>query len=488
MIEFNINDVWTMLPELFLLGAACAILLIDLFIKPTQRDVTHWLSLLALVVTGWLVWSGAPPQGETVSAFNGMFLRDGMSTVLKLFILLLTGAVFLYGRIYLRDRKLHIGEFYLLLLFAALGMMLLVSAGNMITVYLGLELLTLSSYALVALNRDSAVSSEAAIKYFVLGAMASGLLLYGMSMIYGATGTLDLAKIHAVTDFAGSSTHKTLLAFGLVFLVAGIAFKFGAAPFHMWIPDVYQGAPTAITVFIGSAPKLAAFGMTYRLLEGAMGGLNEHWTLMLSVLAVLSLAIGNIFAIAQSNLKRLLGYSTISHVGFLLLGFVNGTASGFAAAMFYAISYALMAAVAFGMIILLARAGFEAEEIDDFKGLNQRNPWYAGIMAIAMFSLAGVPPLFGFFAKLMVLKAAIDAGQMWLAIVAIVFAIIGLYYYLRVVKVMYFDEPADDAPLVLPPDLAFRWALSVNGLALLVLGVAWGPLLDWCNRAFAAAS
>jgi NADH-quinone oxidoreductase subunit N len=262
--------------------------------------------------------------------------------------------------------------------------------------------------------------------------------------------------------------------FGLVFLVVGIAFKLGAAPFHMWLPDVYQGAPTAVTLFIGSASKLAAFGMAWRLLDMTMGGLSAHWSMMLSVLAVLSLAIGNVFAIAQTNLKRMLAYSTISHVGFLLLGFVNATPAGYAAALFYMICYALMAAVAFGVIMLLARTGFEAEEIDDFKGLNQRNPWYAGVMAIAMFSLAGVPPLFGFFAKLLVLKAAIDAGQLWLAIVAIVFAIVGLYYYLRVVKVMYFDEPAQKEPLPLPADLGLRWALSINGLALLVLGLAWG--------------
>ncbi|MEP7043776.1 MAG: NADH-quinone oxidoreductase subunit NuoN [Dokdonella sp.] len=488
MIAFNPEDLLTLLPELFLLGATCAILLIDLFLKPAQRDVTHWLSLFAVVVTGFLVWHGAPADGQSVGAFNDMFLRDGMATVLKMFILLMTVLVFIYGRVYMRERKLLVGEFYLLLLFATLGMMLLVSAGNLVMGYLGLELLTLSSYALVALNRDSPVSSEAAIKYFVLGALASGLLLYGMSMIYGATVTLDLAKIHAIADFSANSPHRSLLAFGLVFLVVGIAFKFGAAPFHMWLPDVYQGAPTAVTVFIGSAPKLAAFGLAYRLLEGAMGGMHEQWTLMLAVLAALSLAVGNLFAIAQSNLKRMLAYSTISHVGFLLLGFVNGTAAGYAAAMFYAISYALMAVVAFGMIMMLARAGFEAEEIDDFKGLNQRNPWYAGVMAIAMFSLAGVPPLFGFFAKLMVLKAAVDAGQMWLVIVAIVFAIVGLYYYLRVVKVMYFDAPASDVPLALPADHSFRWGLSVNGLALLVLGVAWSPLLEWCNRAFAVAA
>lgn len=488
MIEFNPNDLLTLLPELFLLGATCAILLIDLFLKPAQRDITHWLAVLALVGAGVLVWCGAPAQGESVSAFNGMFLRDGMATVLKLFVLLTTAMVFVYGRGYMRDRGLFVGEFYLLLLFATLGMMVLVSAGSLVTVFLGLELLTLSSYALVALNRDSSLSSEAAIKYFVLGAMASGLLLYGMSMLYGATGTLDLGQIHAVADFSSGSPHQTLLAFGLVFLIVGIAFKLGAAPFHMWLPDVYQGAPTSITLFISSASKLAAVGLAYRLLEGAMGGMHEHWTLMLSVIAVLSLAIGNIVAIAQSNLKRMLAYSTISHIGFMLLGFINGTAEGFAAAMFYMISYALMATVAFGIMMVLARAGFEAEEIDDFKGLNRRSPWYAGMMAISMFSLAGIPPLFGFFAKLMVLKVVIDAGQLWLAIVAIIFSIIGLFYYLRVVKVMYFDAPLDDTPLALPQDRSFRWALSLNALALVAMGVAWSPLLEWCNRAFAVAS
>jgi NADH-quinone oxidoreductase subunit N len=481
MIEFNPNDLFAILPELILLGATCAILLTDLFLKPGQRNVTHWLSLAALAVTAFFVWRGEPAAGQGVTAFNGMFLHDGIATVLKQFILLMSALSFIYGRHYMRERRLLIGEFYLLILFATLGMMLLVSAGSLITAYLGLELLALSSYALVALNRDSSISAEAAIKYFVLGALASGLLLYGMSMIYGATGTLDLVRINAAV---GQVEHPNLLAFGLVFLVAGIAFKLGAAPFHMWLPDVYQGAPTAVTVFIGSAPKLAAFGMAYRLLEGGLGGLSQHWTLMLAILAVFSLGVGNLFAIAQTNLKRMLAYSTISHVGFLLLGFVGATPAGFSAAMFYAISYALTAAVAFGMIALLARAGFEAEEISDFKGLSQRNPWYAGIMAITMFSLAGVPPLFGFFAKLLVLKAAIDAGFLWLAIVAIIFAIIGIYYYLRVVKVIYFDAPIDSDTLALPADRSLRWAISVNGLALLVLGLAWGPLFNWCNRAF----
>ncbi len=481
MIQFNPADLIAILPELVLLGATCAILLVDLFLKPAQRDVTHWMSIAALALAAFFVWRGAPEAGQATTAFNGMFLHDGISVVLKQFVLLMSALSFLYGRHYMRDRQLLIGEYYLLILFATLGMMLLVSAGSLISAYLGLELLALSSYALVALNRDSAVSAEAAIKYFVLGALASGLLLYGMSMIYGATGTLDLARISASI---GQVEHPGWLAFGLVFVVAGIAFKLGAAPFHMWLPDVYQGAPTAVTVFIGSAPKLAAFGLAYRLLEGGLGPLSEHWTLMLAILSVFSLAIGNLLAIAQSNLKRMLAYSTISHVGFLLLGFVGASPEGFSAAMFYAISYSLMAAVAFGMIALLARAGFEAEEIEDFKGLNQRNPWYAGIMAIAMFSLAGVPPLFGFFAKLLVLKAAIDAGFLWLAIVAIVFAIVGIYYYLRVVKVMYFDTAADPADLPLPADMPLRWAISLNGLALVVLGFAWGPLFDWCNRAF----
>ncbi len=480
-MQFNPADLITILPELVLLGATCAILLIDLFIKPSQRNITHWLSIASIALTAFFVWRGAPEIAQGVTAFNGMFKHDGISVVLKQFILLTSGLSLIYARNYMRERQLLIGEFYLLILFATLGMMLLVSAGSLITAYLGLELLALSSYALVALNRDSAISAEAAIKYFVLGALASGLLLYGMSMIYGATGTLDLA---AISGLIGQVEHPGWLAIGLVFIVSGVAFKLGAAPFHMWLPDVYQGAPTAVTVFIGAAPKIAAFGLLYRLLQDGLGPMSAHWTLMLAILSVFSLAIGNVFAIAQSNLKRMLAYSTISHVGFMLLGFVGASPAGYSASMFYIISYTMTAAVAFGIIALLARAGFECEEIDDFKGLNQRSPWYAGIMAIAMFSLAGVPPLFGFFAKLLVLNAAINAGFLWLAIVAIIFAIIGIYYYLRVVKVMYFDDAADKTALPPPSDLPMRWVISLNGLALIVLGIAWGPLFDWCNRAF----
>jgi len=477
----SLTDILTLLPESFLTVAICALLLIDLFLKPSQRSVTHYLSIVVLAVTGWLVLQ----HFGTPTAFGGMFVRDGIASILKVFVLLTSALVFVYARPYLRDRGLFVGEYYVLCLFAVLGMMLLVSAGNLVMVYLGLELLALSSYALVALNRDSPLSSEAAMKYFVLGALASGMLLYGMSMIYGATGSLDLATIHKA---AAEGTQRGLLLFGVVFVVVGLAFKFGAAPFHMWLPDVYQGAPTAVTAFIGSAPKLAAFGMAYRLLESGLDGVGGHWQLMLAVLAVLSLAIGNIAAIMQSNLKRMLAYSTISHVGFLFLGLVNGQPEGYAAAMFYAISYALTAAVAFGLILALSRAGFEAEEIEDYKGLGQRAPWYAFLMALTMFSLAGVPPLFGFFGKLLVLKAVAVPGTLWLAIAGAVFAIIGIYYYLRIVKVMYFDDaPEGAAAIVKPADAPVRAVISVNALALLVLGLTWGPLYGWCVKAIASA-
>jgi NADH-quinone oxidoreductase subunit N len=475
----TLNDIYIMAPEFFLVGAACVLLLADAFMKPHERHWLHWMSILVLAFTLFLLVFRQ--TDGTITAFNGMFIRDGVARILKVFALLSTILVFIYGRPYLKDRKLFVGEFYTLMIFAVIGVMLLVSAGNLIMIYLGLELLTLSSYALVALNRDSKLSSEAAIKYFVLGALASGMLLYGMSMVYGATGTLNLAQLHTAIP---ASTMPHLLEFGLIFMIIGIAFKLGAAPFHMWIPDVYQGSPTAVTIFIGSAPKLAAFGMAYRLLASGMGDLSQHWQMMLAVLAVLSLAIGNLVAIVQTNIKRLLAYSTISHMGYLLLGLVNATPEGYSAAMFYAISYALMSTAAFGVILALSRAGFECENIDDFKGLNQRSPWMAFLMMLAMFSLAGVPPLFGFFAKLLVLQAAIHAGMMWLAIVGAVFAIIGLYYYLHVVKVMYFDKPVDGTEVRLQPDFTLRVALSLNALVLVALGVWWGPLITWCKQAF----
>ena len=477
---FSFNDLLVMLPELYLTGAACVLLLVDAFLRDEQRDATHWMSIVVLLIGIYLVIFGQPLG--TATAFGGMFVRDTMAEILKIFVLGATVIVFVMSRPYLRDRGLMRGEFYTLMLFAVIGQMLLISAGNLVSLYLGLELYSLAAYALIAFNRDSRLSSEAAIKYFVLSALASGLLLYGMSMLYGATGSLSLSTIHGA---ASTTAHPNLLRFGLVFLVIGIGFKFGAAPFHMWIPDVYEGAPTPVVAFISSAPKLAAFAMAFRLLQSGMGTMSPDWRIMLAAIAVLSLAIGNIAAIAQTNLKRMLGYSTISHMGYLLLGLVQASGAGYAAAMYYGISYALMSTAAFGIILLLARAGFECEMIDDLKGLNRRSPWFAGMMALAMFSLAGVPPLFGFFAKVMVLKAAIDGGMLWLAIVAIVFAIVGLFYYLRVVKVMYFDAPQEDAPpLHAKNDFSMRWVLSANALALLALGFGSGPLLDWCQRAF----
>ncbi len=480
----TMNDILILLPEFYLVVAACLLLLLDAFMKPEQRPILHWLAIAVLAVAMYMVIGAAPPV--PLSAFHGMFLRDGVATILKVFALLTTILVFVYSRPYLRDRKLFIGEFYTLMIFAVIGVMLLVSAGSLVTVYLGLELLSLSSYALVALNRDAPLPSEAAMKYFVLGALASGMLLYGMSMVYGASGmgghaTLDLAQLQHVM---GYTTAPTLLLFGLVFMVVGISFKLGVAPFHMWIPDVYQGAPTPITTFIASASKLAAFGMAYRLLAGGMADVAHQWQLMLAVLAVLSLAIGNLVAIVQTNLKRMLAYSTISHMGYLLLGLAAAGPEGYSAAMFYAISYALMSTASFGVILALARAGFECEEIDDLRGLNQRSPWLAFLMLLVMVSLAGVPPMFGFFAKLLVLQAAIHAGMMWLAIVGAVFAIIGLYYYLRVVKVMYFDKPAEGSELRLQSDSSVRVVLSLNALGLLVLGLYWGPLIAWCRSAF----
>ena len=480
----TLNDILILLPEFYLVAAACLLLLLDAFMKPEQRPILHWLSIAVLLVAIYMVIAGQPPQA--VTAFGHMFIRDDVAEILKVFALGTTALVMIYSRPYLLDRNLPLGEFYTLMIFAVIGIMLLVSAGSLVTVYLGLELLSLSSYALVALHRDARLPSEAAIKYFVLGALASGMLLYGMSMVYGASGmggtpSLDLAHLQHVMSY---TTSPHLLIFGLIFMIVGIGFKLGAAPFHMWIPDVYQGAPTPITTFIASGSKLAAFGMAYRLLAGGMGDLAQHWQLILAVLAVISLAIGNLVAIVQTNLKRMLAYSTISHMGYLLLGLSAASAEGYAAAMFYAVCYALMGVAAFGVILALSRAGFECEEISDFKGLARKSPWMAFLMLLAMFSLAGVPPLFGFWAKVLVLQASINAGMMWLAIVGIVFAIIGLYYYLHVIKVMYFDSPQEGSELQAKPDTSLRVVLSLNALSLLALGLYWGPLLAWCRQAF----
>jgi NADH-quinone oxidoreductase subunit N len=478
---FSLSELAPLLPEIFVLSAACLLLLLDLFISDARRGLTHFLSLLVLVAAVILTLRGGVATGESVTAFNGMFVRDGVADLLKVFIFVVTAAAYVYAKPYLADRSLFKGEFYVLSLFAVLGMMILVSAGSLITVYLGLELLALSSYALVALDRDNRNSVESAMKYFVLGALASGMLLYGMSMLYGASGSLDLQTIATVSAHAGET--RTLLLVGMVFVVVGIAFKFGAAPFHMWLPDVYHGAPTAVTAFIGSAPKLAAFGMAYRVLDGGLSGLEGDWRQYMAWLAVASLAVGNIVAIAQTNLKRMLAYSTISHVGFLFLGLSAGTGQGQAAALFYAVSYSLMSVGAFAVVILMARRGFEADRIEDFRGLNQSHPWFAFIVLLLMGSLAGFPPLFGFWAKLAVIQAAVQGDMLWLALVAAVFAVVGAFYYLRVIKVMYFDDAAEDTVHVASADTQLRWVLSANGLAMLVLGLFWSPLIDWCLRA-----
>ncbi|MCX7562905.1 NADH-quinone oxidoreductase subunit NuoN [Xanthomonadaceae bacterium XH05] len=476
-------DFLPLVPEIFLLCATCALLLTDLFVSQERRGFIHFLALAILAVAAILTLRGVPGVPLPVRVFSGTFQRDAAGDLLKLFVYLVTAASFVYAKPYLKDRGLFKGEFYMLCLFAVLGMMLMVSAGNLVVVYLGLELLALSSYALVALDRDNRLASEAAVKYFVLGALASGMLLYGMSMLYGVAGTLDMAQIHEAVG-ATTGEQRTLLLFGVVFIVVGVAFKFGAAPFHMWLPDVYQGAPTAITLFIGSAPKLAALGMAYRLFDNSLGGLEADWRIALAWLAVLSLVIGNLVAIMQTNLKRMLAYSTISHVGFLFMGLANGTPDGYASAALYAICYALMAAGSFAAIILLSRQGFEAEEISDYRGLFRTHPWFALMILLLMASLAGIPPLFGFWAKLAVIRAALDADLLWLAIAGMVFAVIGAFYYLRVIKVMFFDPPSDDVRIEPRTDAQLRWVFSANALAMLVLGLFWSPLLEMCLAAF----
>ncbi|MFT3762059.1 MAG: NADH-quinone oxidoreductase subunit NuoN [Pseudoxanthomonas sp.] len=471
-------DLLPLLPEVVLVAGAFALLILDLFVDNRRRIVTHALALLLLAAVLWMVASGVGGHG---TVFNGMFVRDVLADVSKVAILLVSGLSLAYAWPYLRERNLYPGEVPVLVLFATAGMMVLVSAGSLVMAYLGLELLALCSYALVALNRDDGLSTEAAMKYIVLGSIASGLLLYGMSLVYGATGTLHLDAISAA--IAGSS-ERTLLLTGVAFMVAGIAFKLGAAPFHMWLPDVYQGAPTPITLFISAGPKIAAFGMAFRLLVDGAGPLEGQWRLLLAGLAAASLVIGNVIAIAQTNLKRMLAYSTVSHIGFLLLGLAGGGAAGYAASLFYAISYALMSVAAFGAIVMLSRQGFEAEQIDDFKGLSRRDPWQALLVLLVMASLAGIPPLLGFWAKLAVLRAALGGDLLWLAILGVVCSVIGAFYYLRVIKVMWFDEPVGEAHPP-RPGRVLPVVFGVNALGLLGLGFVWNPIMAWCQAAFA---
>jgi NADH-quinone oxidoreductase subunit N len=464
-------------PEIFLTAAICAVLLVDVFLRDDQRQITYILAMLALIGTAAVTaYFGV---SSTTVAFSGSFVTDPASTVLKMFAYVTMGIVFLYSRDNLEVNGLLKGEFFILALFGLLGIMVMISAHSLLTLYLGLEILALSQYTLVAFNRDSATSAESAMKYFVLGAIASGTLLYGISLLYGLAGTLQLNEL--AQHFAGPDAINIPALLALAFVIVGVAFKFGAVPFHMWIPDVYQGAPTPVTLFIGSAPKIAAFALTWRVLVEALGPIHDTgWRDMLIVLSVLSLIIGNVVAIAQSNLKRMLAYSTISHVGFILMGFIAGTEDGVSAAMYYTFAYVLMAAAAFGMVILLSRRGFEAERLEDFKGLNARSPWFAFVMLMIMFSMAGVPPFIGFYAKLVVLSSVLDAGLAWLAAVGVLFAVIGAYYYIRVVWYMYFAEPEDRTPLAAAVDM--RIVISANGLGLLALGLFPDGLLELCAR------
>jgi NADH-quinone oxidoreductase subunit N len=466
------------------------IALVDLGVTSRLRTATYWLTMATLAVVAYFSADFAM-QGQTVYAFGGMVVSDPMGNWLKCFATIAMMVCLVYGRPYAADRDmLRGGEMFTLAMFSLLGIFVMISGSNFLVIYLGLELLTLCSYALVALRRDHATSTEAAMKYFVLGAMASGFLLYGLSMLYGATGSLDIATVFKIVN-SGQVKHQVLV-FGLVFIVAGLAFKLGAAPFHMWIPDVYQGAPTAVTVMIGSAPELAAFAIAIRLLVEGLLPLALDWQQMLAIMAIASLMIGNLAAIAQTNLKRMLAYSTIGQMGFVLLGLLSGVVNGntlsaanaYSSAMFYIITYVLTTLATFGIILLLAREGFESEEIADLAGLNQRSPLYAGVMAICLFSLAGVPPLVGFYAKLAVLQALVSSGQglyIALAVFAVMMSLIGSFYYLRVVKVMYFDAPITATTVSAPMDV--RVVLTLNGALVLILGILPGGLMTLCAQA-----
>ena len=488
MTDFN---AMALAPELALLIVAGAVLVIDLFVSDARRNVTYALSLFGLAVVAVILWPQAG-SGVVEYAFAGMYVADPMAHVLKLFSVATTALMLIYAQGYSRDRGIWKGELFTLSLFALLGTFVMISASNLLVIYLGLELQSLSLYALVALRRDDARCTEAAMKYFVLGALASGFLLYGMSMLYGASGTLDINEL-AKTIGAGKVVSRAALVLATVFIVAGIGFKLAAVPFHMWVPDVYQGAPTPVTVFIGSGPKIAAFAMAFRLLVEGLLPVAVDWQKMLVFLAVASLLIGNLTAIAQSNLKRMLAYSTIGQMGFMLLAMLSGvvgadtttTANAYSAAMFYVITYALTTMGTFGIILLLAREGFEAEEIADLRGLNKRSPWYAFVMLLLMFSLAGIPPTMGFYAKLVVLQAllgsSMSSGMVWLAVIAVMLSLVAAFYYLRVVKVMYFEEPTDTAPIVATQDM--RVALSINGALVLLLGIVPQYLLALCANA-----
>jgi NADH-quinone oxidoreductase subunit N len=471
----TIADVLPAAAEIFIASVACVLLLVEAAFGARARNVSFLLAIAALAGAAWVTSAVAIPDRAVI--LGGHFVADPMGTVLKLFAYGAAAVTLLYSRDYLERRELLKGEYLVLALFAVLGIQVIISAGSLLTLYLGIEIMSLSLYAMIAFDREDGVAAESAMKYFVLGAIASGALLYGISILYGMTGSFLLDGIAA--SVSRSDAPAVGLLFGLAFIVVGVAFKFGAVPFHMWLPDVYHGAPTPVTLFVGSAPKIASFALAMRVLAEGLGGVADAWQDMLVVVATLSMIVGNVVAIAQTNIKRMLAYSTISHVGFILLGVLAVSAGGYRAAMFYTLTYVIMTTGAFGVVLWLTRKGFEADALDDYKGLNRRNPWFAFVMLLVMFGLAGVPPTVGFWAKLQVIAAVVDVGLTWLAALAVLMSVVGAYYYLRIVKLMYFDEPTTTGPV--EAKIAVRVMLSLNGLAILVLGLYPGMLLRVCE-------
>ena len=472
----SLADVQPAAAEIFVALAACVLLLVDAVAGARARGAVFVLAIASLAGAAW-VSSAVTPESRLV-LLGGHFVADPMGTVLKLFAYGAAAVTLLYSRDYLERRELLKGEYLVLALFAVLGIQVIVAAGSLLSLYLGIEIMSLALYAMVAFDRDDGVAAESAMKYFVLGAIASGALLYGVSILYGVTGSFLLDGVARAIGSGGQAPIG--VQFGLAFIVVGVAFKFGAVPFHMWLPDVYHGAPTPVTLFVGSAPKIASFALAMRVLAEGLGGVAEAWQDMLVVLAALSMVVGNVVAIAQANIKRMLAYSTISHVGFILLGVLAANPVGYRAAMFYTLTYVVMTTAAFGVVLWLSRKGFEADALDDYKGLNRRNPWFAFVMLLVMFGLAGVPPTVGFWAKLQVIAAVLDVDLTWLAALAVLMSVVGAYYYLRIVKLMYFDEPTVSGPV--EAKLAVRLLLSLNALAILVLGLYPGLLLRLCEN------
>ena len=465
--NFNISELIFVMPELFLLAAISCILLFDLYVKEELKKFTYHLSQLALLITGLLAFNLI---GENVTIFSGTFVLDTLGSTFKVFIAGFSIIALVYSRYYLSVHSLLRNEYFILALMSILGMLVMVSGHSLLTLYLGLEIMSLSLYALIATARDRAFAIEAALKYFVLGAIASGLLLYGMSMIYGITGNLDIAQIASFASLASLEPQETLiLNFGLVFLVIGVAFKLGAVPFHMWVPDVYQGSPTSVTMFLSTVPKIAAVALLVRLLIDGLSDFQHYWADLFMILAVLSIAVGSLVALTQVNIKRMLAYSTISHIGFVLLGFVTGVLEGYGSAIFYVFVYILMSLAAFGSIIVLNRSGFEADQISDFRGLSKHSPWFALIMLAVMLSMAGVPPFIGFYSKLFILQQVVSEGYVILAVIAVIFAVISAYYYLQIIKTMYFDDA--DKEIVISASLDLKAVLSVNGALILLIGL-----------------